>query len=76
LRSIVTRAIGDFAGGSSTPPLGLQASQGMPAPHSHAAARWLVPRHGRSGWFSQTHPPSSQLVHLMAVIFTPRAGNS
>jgi hypothetical protein len=48
-RSIVTRAIGDFAGGSSIPPLRLQASQGMPAPHSHASAHWLVPLHGRSG---------------------------
>jgi hypothetical protein len=48
--SYVTRAIGENVGDSSMPPQGLQNSQGMPTrTQSHASARWLVPRHGRSG---------------------------
>src|ERR1700733_2003364 len=64
--SIVTRAIGYFAGGSSIPPDGLQSSQGMPAPRSHASARSLVPRQGRSGWFSHTRLVLSQTKHAVS----------
>jgi hypothetical protein len=66
--SSVTRAIGELAGGSSIPPLGLQASHVMPTlTQSHASARWLVPRQGRSGCSSQTQPVSSQTKHAMNV---------
>jgi hypothetical protein len=46
------------------PPDGLQTAHGMPAPHSHASARWLVPRYGRSGWFSQIHPLLPQMMQV------------
>jgi hypothetical protein len=64
---MVTRVNGDFAGGSSMPPAGLQYSHGIPAPQSQASARWLSPRQGRSGWFSQTQPVSSQTSHRIAI---------
>jgi hypothetical protein len=64
--SSVTRPIGEMAGGSSISPQGLQASHGIPTlTQSRASARWLVPRHGRSGWFSQTQPVSLQMLHAM-----------
>jgi hypothetical protein len=44
--SYVTRAIGESFGGSSVPPQGLH-SHGMPAPQSHASARWLWPRQAK-----------------------------
>jgi hypothetical protein len=69
--SDATRAIGDFAGGSSMLPQGLQASHGMPGPQSHASTRWLVPRHGQSGWSPQTQLVPSQLLHRMAVALHP-----
>jgi hypothetical protein len=48
--SYIMRAIGEIAAGSSIPPLGLQASHGIPTlTQSHASVRWLVPRQGRSG---------------------------
>jgi hypothetical protein len=45
---------------------GLIGKFGMPGPHSHASARWLLPRQGRSGWFSQTQPVLSQTKHAMS----------
>jgi hypothetical protein len=38
----------------------------MPAPQSQASARWLLPRQGRSGWFSQTQPVLSQTKHAIS----------
>jgi hypothetical protein len=61
--SSVTRAIGESIG-SSMPPPALH-SHSMPASQSHVSARWLVPRHGRAGWFSQTQPVSSQTKHAI-----------
>jgi hypothetical protein len=43
--------------GASPSPTWLQAGQGMPAPRQLQARS---PNEGRSGWFSQTHPVSSQ----------------
>jgi hypothetical protein len=49
----------DMSGGSDV----LHTAHGAPAPQSQASARLLKPRHGRSGWFSQTHPVSAQRAH-------------
>jgi hypothetical protein len=35
-----------------------------PGPHSQASARWLLPRQGRSGWFSQTPEQTSSRSNL------------
>jgi hypothetical protein len=67
--SFVTRAIGDFAGGSSIPPAGLHSSHGIPAPQLQTSARMLPPQFaGRSGWFSQTQPLLSQIEQRTTVI--------
>jgi hypothetical protein len=64
--SSVTRAIGESFGGSSIPPQGLH-SHGMPTlAQSQASSRALVPRQGRSGWFSQTQPEPSQIEHAIS----------
>jgi hypothetical protein len=50
--------------GTSPSPAALQAGQGAPAPPQLQARG---PSQGRSGWFSQTQPRSSQLTHVVAV---------
>jgi hypothetical protein len=49
----------DMSGGSDL----LHNVHGSPAPQLQASARLLNPRHGRSGWLSQTQPVSPQRSH-------------